>query len=296
MVDTPEKRARGAGLARMWVLVALAGCLAVGVSVAIWCSARGGRATGPSTPGEAGQAADRPIYVELVELNQDTFRELQTFPYSPTTASEAPPFTFADGQVGLREDLAEETDAEKLDAAELRLGKADVPLRDCRLLVVHTIVYAGVGRGGILRSYYAFPDLSGAISLPPPPPSVAKGKFEHDPGADAAVFLTALNAIRLAGGGQVELTAMKDGELEIRYKESSWQLMRGSTKQIQQESRKLQVKEGQLRAGSVKFIGPPPADGNAVLKPAVDHGEITFTTTLFVSFEDEDGALAGDLQ
>lgn len=216
--------------------------------------------------------ADAPRVTVLVidERHTDTFaRSLGDLEQEPPDA----PFDIENGVVRWAHELAEETDAGKLEAARLTLGTPGTPLGRCTVLVVHTVRFTGKGRDWDEQRYFAF--AQAPVSVPLSPGFTGAALAYDLETADGALPFVAMGVrltppdpvVRLESSGEA-FTASAGG--------SSKPVTAGAPVDVWTSTRQIRVTEAAVKS--------TPIGGGAEVEitPAVDHGQVTFTTTVSV--------------
>jgi hypothetical protein len=204
------------------------------------------------------------------------------------------PFVLAGRRVELPRSLVDETDPKVLDEFALTLAPEGTPLGRCTVLVAYTRHYAGVGRLGSRRSYYAFADLPARIDLEP---GWSGDSMEYKPAEAELPFAIAVEAVRIlpAGAKALELRAGADGALQAVVGDATQDVKADQTAKVCSEDRTIRVTEAPLTEADVEMVTPEgdplpkPAHGdpNGMIEPGEDHGRIRFATTISVTYHGE---------
>lgn len=247
------------------------------------------RARDPETPPDRERTRDpavpaEPLFksimaVEILEQNTDSFPEALNV-CGDTVAGM--PFKILRGHAVLDGSIADETDAKLLAAHGMRLGTRGVPLSRCRVLVLHTIVYGGVGRDATRHEFHAFEKLPVSLQLPAAP---AGDVFRYDPAKDAAPFMIATERIRVLADRPSEILiepGKNEGSVRVTLGKVSKLLAAGELADLFDRIREIRVTEEALASDQVLWKGKKPDNLPASLLPARNHGQIKFTTKLKV--------------
>jgi len=242
-------------------------------------SATASTAQGPTESRIKGELAEQVLLVRIVEKNLDKFPE--PLGLLEDTAVN-PPWTVAGGKVRLNPSAAMTVDPLVLREHNLDLGKADVPLAHCGVLVARCIGYHGRGRYAQRLGYYAFERLPAEVPLAPP---VLDDRFEYDRARSCDPFPLAIEQIRILGEHKdgIVVAADDNGRLAVQWGGKKHVLASGQAVTLFKGVRKIHVLEKALPRSAVRVEGPPVELPDPVF-PAQDHGTIEFRTELTVRF------------
>lgn len=214
--------------------------------------------------------APRVAVIVIDERHTDTFaRSLGDLePEQPDA-----PFSIDNGVVRWTPDLVAETDAGKLAQARLTLGTPGVPLGKCTALVVHSVRFTGKGRAWDEQRYFAFEKAPATVQLSP---NYTGAALEYDlETAEAALPFMAMGVRLMPPESSVRLEAAGES-FSATVGGQAKPVSAGASVDVWTATRAIKVTEAAVKS--------TPIGGGAEVEitPAVDHGNVTFTTTVSV--------------